>query len=303
MRQGKKIKEKILFLGGSGQIGSGFTKTLKNKYNIFAPTHGQIDIKDRSLVEKCIKDFKPDQIIYSIGFTSIDSAPQNPKEALELNVLGVFNTTQFAAVKKIPVHYLSTEVVFNGYKKENPYKEADRTDPLSLNAKLKKMGELVTLDQSPKNSVIRLIICYSSFYERKLDIARMVLRNLKQGKPFEATTDQEINPVYVTHLIKALSKIIDNRASGIYHVGAKDYTTPFNFCQKIAAKLGLDTKLIKGITFRQLSKTRPEPRPQHEWLDVSKFLKDFGENSLFTVDEGIEEFAKDYTKQNREKFT
>lgn len=287
---------KILLLGSSGQIGSEFVKKLTNKYKILSPTHQQLDITNRSQIEGYIKNKKPSQIVYSIGFTSIDQAPTHISEALDLNVLGVMNTTGIAALKKIPVHFLSTEVVFNGYKKNAPYNEEDQPDPLSLNAKLKRMGELVTLDASSLNCVIRLIICYSPFYARKTDIARLVATNLKEGKTFTSTKDQEINPIYVSHLIRALSIIIDNRASGIYHVGAKDYTTPYEFCRKIAKKLGLDSKLVLDTTFKEFSKTRPEPRPQHEWLDVSKFLKDFGQDALLTVDEGITAFTEDYPK-------
>ncbi len=286
----------ILLLGGSGQIGSEFVKLLKNRYNLLAPTHQQLDVTDKSEIAAYIKTNKPDQIVYSIGFTSIDQAPTHVSEAFNLNVLGVLNTTSIAAAENIPVHYLSTEVVFNGYQVEHPYKEDDKPDPLSLNAKLKRMGELVTLDASLHNSVIRLIICYSAFYQRKPDLARLAVKNLSEGKTFTSTKDQEINPIYVNHLVRALSLIIDNRASGIYHVGAKDYTTPADFCRKIAKTLGLDPKLIQDTEFSEFSNTRPEPRPQHEWLDVSKFLNDFGQDALFTVDEGVQAFKDDYLR-------
>lgn len=286
----------ILLLGGSGQIGSEFVRLLKNRYKIFAPTHQQLDVTNKPEVEDYIKHAKPDQIVYSIGFTSIDQAPTHINEALDLNVFGVSNVASIAAAKNIPIHYLSTEVVFNGYKDSAPYNEGDKPDPLSLNAKLKRLGELVTLDASSYNSIIRLIICYSCLYERKPDIARFAVKNLSEGKIFVSTGDQEINPIYVTHLIRAISLIIDNRASGIYHVGAKDYTTPAEFCKKVAKSLGLDPSLIETTTFDQFSKTRPEPRPQHEWLDVSKFLNDFGQDALFTVDEGVRAFTEDYQK-------
>lgn len=292
----RKPTPKILLMGGSGQIGSHFLKILKNKYQIISPSHRDLDVTDKKSVESLITKLMPDQIVYSIGFTSIDQAPSRVYEAFQLNEFGVYNTTGIASRKKIPLHYLSTEVVFNGSKKNSPYTENDRPDPQSLNAHLKRTGELITLDASAANSVIRLIICYSASFKNKTDIARSLVKNLSEGKTFNATTDQEINPIYVTHLVKAISIILDNQAGGIYHIGAKDYTTPFNFCQMIAKKLKLDHKLVKGLSFKQFSQARPEPRPQHEWLDVNKFLKDFGQESLFTIEEGIEEFAKDYLK-------
>lgn len=289
-------KEKLLIFGGSGQIGSRAKILLSKKYKLITPSHQQVDITNRSEVENFIRASKPNQILYSVGFTSIDKGPEQPKEAFMLNAGAIYYITSFVQKRDIPVRYLSTEVVFNGKKKDSPYTEEDQPDPMSFLAQTKRTGELATLSGSPKNSVIRLIICYSASYEQKLDIARMVVKNLREENVFTSTRDQEINPIYVDHLIGALSLIIDNRASGIYHVGAKDYTTPYEFCKKIAKSLGLDTKLVKSTTFNKFSKTRPEPRPQHEWLDVSKFIKDFGKDSLFTVDEGIEAFKVGYLR-------
>lgn len=287
-------KEKVLIFGGSGQIGSRAKILLAEKYKVTAPSRQQVDITKRIEVENFIKSSQPNQIFYSIGFTSIDKGPEQPKEAFMLNAGGLYYVCHLAKVLDIPVHFLSTEVVFNGRKTDSPYNESDNPDPLSFLAQTKRIGELVTLNESAKNSVTRLVICYSASYNRKLDIARMVVKNLTQGDIFTSTTDQEINPIYVDHLIGAISLIIENRASGIYHVGAKDYTTPYQFSKKIAKSLNLDAKLIKSTTFSKFSKTRPELRPQHEWLDVSKFLKDFGKGSLFTIDEGIEAFRKEY---------
>lgn len=289
-------KDKLLIFGGSGQIGSRAKVILTKKYKVIAPSHKQVDITNRPEVENFIKACKPNQILYSVGFTSIDKGPEKPKEAFMLNAGCLYYVCHLAKTLDIPVHFLSTQVVFNGKKADSPYNENDHPDPLSFLAQTKRTGELVTLSASPKNSVIRLIICYSALYEPKLDIARMVVKNLTEGNIFTSTRDQEINPIYIDHLIGALSLIIDNQASGIYHVGAKDYTSPYEFCKKVAKSLGLDTKFIKSTTFNKFSKTRPEPRPQHEWLDVSKFIKDFGKDSLFTVDEGIQAFKEEYLR-------
>lgn len=292
-------KKKILYFGGSGQIGSEFLKQAKNKYKILAPTHSSLDINNKSSVERYIYRNTPDQIIYSIGFTNIDQAPLDPLRAIQLNTFGIETVARIAAKKNIPVYYLSTEVVFDGFKSAAPYTEKDIPNPLSLNAKFKRLGELVTLNASPHNLVIRLIMCYSVYFAHKLDISRMVVKNLKQGKEFIATCDQEINPIYVNHLVSAIFLLIDNSAFGIYHVGAKNYTTPFKFAHTIARRIDLNDKLIKGIKFKEFSKTRHEPRPQHQWLDVTKFMKKFGNNSLFTIEEGIDKFIEDFKKLSR----
>lgn len=289
-------REKILIFGSTGQIGSRAVELLTTKFEIIAPTHQEIDVSDRERIEEFIDQVKPTQILYCVGFTNIDRAKDFLKDAFLLNAGAVHYITQKAQSLHIPFHYLSTEVVFDGKKKGQPYTEKDFPNPLSLNGLTKRGGELVTLAASKNNSVLRLIICYSAKYSRKTDLARLALSKIKQGEKFSATLDQEINPIYVDNLICAIEVILKNHACGIYHLGATDYTTPYEFVRKITSRLNLDDSLIKPITFKEFSKGRPEKRPQHEWLDVSKFQKDFGKGILTTVDEGIESFVRSYLK-------
>lgn len=289
-----KKREKILIYGGSGQIGSRAAQLLARQFEIAAPTHKEADVTDRTQVEKSIRSTRPDHILYAVGFTSIDKAPEQPANSYLLNAGAPAYITHMANKLKIPFHYLSTEVVFDGKLASRPHKEEDKQNPLSFNATTKYLGELTTLDASPRNCVIRLIICYSAHYERKLDLARLAAKKVQAGETFTATNDQEINPIYVDHLIEALATIMENHASGIYHVGATDYTTPYDFAKRIVRALGLDDSLVSPTTFKEFSKTRPEPRPQHEWLDTEKFKRDFGEGILHSVDEGVAQFKKDY---------
>lgn len=293
----KNTKPKILIFGGSGQIGSRTKILLAKRYQIIAPTHDQVDIINKQRVENFINHHRPNQILYSAGVTGIDKAPEQPKEAFVLNAGAIYYISSLAQKLNIPLYYLSTEVVFNGKKTNMPYNEHDQPDPLSFLAQTKRAGELITLNSSSNNSVIRLIICYSPSFSGKTDIARMALSKVQNGETFTATTDQKINPVYVDHIVNALEKILIHKASGIFHIGAKDCTTPFEFCKKVVKAFHLNEKLILPTTFAKFSKTRSEPRPQHEWLDVNKFSKKFGSSSLHTIDEGVELFKKNFYKK------
>lgn len=292
-------KQKILVFGGTGQIGSVAVKKLTKLFRITAPTSTQVDVTERKIAEEFIKKINPDQILYITGYTNTDGAIEEPGKAFLLNAGSVLHLTYIAAQLKIPFHYLSTELVFNGFKNNKPYTEKDSPDPLLINGKTKQLGELATLNANKQNSVLRLIMCYSPFYERKLDLARLTIRKLKEKSEFSATDDQLVNPIYVRHLIEAISIILENRASGIFHLGATDFTTPYEFAKKVARALKLNETLIKPVKFMDFSRTRPELRPKDQWLDTNKFRKKFGEGILKSIDEGIADFAHDYKKSNK----
>lgn len=291
-------KQKILIFGGTGQIGSVAVKKLAEKFKIIAPTSQEVDVTNRKISEEFIKRIKPDQIVYIAGYTNTDGARKESGKAFWLNSGAVLHLTYVAAKLKIPFHYLSTELVFNGEKSNKPYIENDAPDPVLTNGKTKQLGELATLNASKQNSVLRLIMCYSPIYERKLDLARLTVNKLKRGEQFSATDDQLVNPIYVYHLIDAIANILEKRATGIFHLGATDFTTPYEFARKIAKQLRFDVDLIKPVKFADFSKTRPELRPKDQWLDTKKFRKTFGEGALKSVDEGIEDFVRDYKRFN-----
>ncbi|EKD90436.1 MAG: hypothetical protein ACD_31C00005G0062 [uncultured bacterium] len=290
----KRRQGKILIFGGSGQIGSVAIKRLSENFDILNPTHKQLDVLNKDKILRFIVSNSPDQILYAAGYTNTDGAAQELAKSFTLNCGGIMDLTYIAARYKIPFHYLSTELVFNGLKNDEPYTEKDLPNPILTNGKTKRLGELVTLSSNSQNSVIRLIMCYSAFFPKKLDLARLAISKTLNNQEFTATNDQYINPIYINHLVDSIRIILENRGNGLYQVGATDYTTPYDFSKELVKRLGLNHKLIKSTTFKKFSKTRPEPRPQHQWLDVSKFKKDFGKGILKSLDEGINDFKRDF---------
>ena len=250
-------KEKLLIFGASGLVGSRAKELLNKSFEIIAPKHEDVDIENFRVVEDFINKIKPKQILYTAGFTKYDEAPIKAKKSMLLNSGSVLFITHVASKLIIPFHYLSTEVVFDGTKKK-PYKETDIPNPQSYIGITKRFGEMATLNGSKNNSVLRLIICYSPFFSKKIDLARLVVDKLRKKGVITVTDNQEINPIYVDHLISAIEMVIVKHASGIYHLGATDYITPYIFANKIAKIFNFNSSLIKKISFEVFSKTRSE---------------------------------------------
>ena len=118
---------------------------------------------------------------------------------------------------------------------------------------------------------------------------------LKEGKIINGVMDQKITPTYVDTLVYALQKLIEARATGIYHLASTDSTTPYDFAMLVAEKFNLDKTLIKPVSFAEYNQTRTAKRPQNSYLDVTKFETEFGKEILKTVDESIDEFKSKIT--------
>lgn len=282
----------ILLYGGSGLVGSRINEMLGKEFKIISPTHDEVDVTNKEKLKENIYKVKPDYIIYAAGLTKVDQAEENPDLAFQLNTQAISNICEYAKKINVPVCYFSTDAVFDGKQKKRPYKETDKTSPQSVYGKSKLAGEVATLSASVNNLVVRIIMVYSSKFPKKKDFPRIALDVLKNNEKFAGIEDQIVNPIYVDTVVDALKVLIKSHAKGIYHLGATNYLSNFEFAKKVTNIFNLDPQLLYPITFKEFSKDKKAKRGQYCWLDTSKFQKEFGKDILHSVDQELRLFQK-----------
>lgn len=296
-------REKILIYGGSGLVGSELVKAMEKDFDVDAPSHKDVDLLNKNQFRDHIAASAPDHMIYAAGVTNVDQAEQQPTLAFLLNAETPRLIAEIAASRRIPVHYLSTNAVFDGQQSHRPYRENDVPHPPSVYGKSKLKGEQFVIQASPLNLVLRTVMPYSSSYPRKKDFTRIVLDSLQQQKQIEGIVDQIINPIYVKTFVRAIKKILEERASGIYHLAAVDWTTNDDFARKVAKTFGFNDTLIIPNTLTNFYKDKSGVRTPYYWLDTGKFRREFGEGILKTLDEDLALFKKDYGSRHKSTST
>lgn len=285
--------EKLLLLGGSGFVGQRFLADHQSQFEIVAPTHAELDVTNQDHLQQAVDQIKPSYIIMSAAYANVDKAEQESELAQHLNVIAPTNLANIAVAKNIPLMHISTDYVFGGTQADRPYIETDAVNPVkSVYAETKAQGEQAVLAANKDNLVVRIIMPFSDHYERKLDLGRLTIKNLSEGKLMSGVTDQMINPIWLPDLSQAMNLLVQKRASGIYHLGATSYTTPEQLIHLIAKCFNLDQSLIESTTFADFAATRPALRPQHSWISSEKFVKEFGSGILHSIPEQVELFYK-----------
>src|SRR5262249_21454772 len=132
---------------------------------------------------------------------------------------------------------------------------------------------------------------FSGREQPRRDFARTILGRLRGGDRITAVVDQHITPVLLDDAVQALRLLVEARYAGVIHVAAADSTTPFIFANSIAARLGLDPGLIQPENFDTFAMKRPARRPQHSWLDVSLFGRQFGAQVLRSVEAELDSWC------------
>ena len=109
----------------------------------------------------------------------------------------------------------------------------------------------------------------------KLNFITWVLKKLQDNERINIVTDQINNPTYVRNLAEIILKLIEKKASGIYHTAGDDALSRYEIAIKCAEVFEHDKNLISPIG----SLNQVAIRPKNSSLNITK-LKSFLDSEL-----------------------
>ena len=292
-------KKKILILGANGFLGSKIIQLRsKNKllYNDFsfiaADLHNNyiekvvpffhIDITHQEDVYKKIYSLSPDIIILSAALTNVDLNETDKRLATKINVEGPKNVIKACKHIDSKLVFISTDFIFEGRKK-GYYTEEDIPNPINHYAKTKLDAELAIIESELEHLICRTAVLYG-WNNEKLNFITWVLKKLQNEKKINIVTDQINSPTYVRNLGEIILKLIEKKASGIYHTAGDDALSRYEMAIKCAEVFEHNKDLINPIrSFNQIA-----IRPKNVSLNIAK-LKGFlgSELKCLSLREGL----------------
>lgn len=319
---GMNFKMKILVTGGCGFIGSNFLNlAFKKKFdsimNIDSLTYAsnpdnvnskeqhnyefrKIDITNLELVEKAIKEFKPNVIVHFAAESHVDNSISNPQNFINTNVIGTYNLIEVSRryyerneLKDFHFIHISTDEVFGdlpetGYFKENtpynpssPYSASKASSDHLVSAWIRTYNFPATIlncsnNFGPNQHVEKLIptIITNSFTQKQIPVYGNGL-NIREW-------------IFVEDYCNAIFHVIDQREKSLnetFCVGSGNELTNIDIVEKICriinANYDLSYDCLELITF-------VEDRKGHDFryaIDSSKIKKILN----FNIDTDFEE--------------
>ena len=277
----------IVVLGGSGLVGSCLVEGWTTRAEVVAPAHTDLDVLDPRAMSTFLETTPADTVVNLVAWANVDGAePETGDTGGMVHRLNVELPGRLAnECRRLGKHliHVSTDYVFDGTKADAPYTEADPTRALCWYAETKLRGEHALLEANANACIARIEMPFTGRDHPKRDLARTIVARLQQGLTIQGVTDQRITPIFLDDAAVALWHLVEARHTGVIHVAARDWTTPFEFATSIARRMQLPTELIVPETFERFSTSRPARRPQHSWLDVTRFCDLFGAGILRPV--------------------
>jgi len=226
------------------------------------------DITNRKSVQVIVAKVRPDIVIHCAAWTDVDGCELNSKKAYKVNSEGARNIALACKEAGAILVYISTDFVFDG-KKRRPFREEDKTNPLSVYGDSKLKGEKFIKKILREHYILRTSWLYGKFGKNFVDT---IAAKGKNDGILRVVKDQVGSPTYTKDLARAIHRLLDKSAPkyGIYHVSNSGSVSWYDYAREIL-KLARCKAKVLAITSSELS--RPAKRPAMSVMDNSKFIK------------------------------
>jgi len=290
---------KILITGANGLLGQHLVQELLNQqFMVVATGKGEcrlpfepsdlfryrpLDITDEFNVEQVMEEERPDVIVHAAAMTQVDECEQNPELCEKINVYGTTQLLVDAEAHSRHFIYVSTDFVFDGL--NGQYSEDDDLRPVNFYGFSKMQAEAIMHTSEIPWAIVRTCLVYGNPLQgTRSNIISWVKNSLQEGKPIKVVSDQFRTPTYVGDLAKGILQLIQQKATGIWHISGKDQLTPYDMALKTADHFSLDKSLITEVTANSF--TQPARRPPKTGFNISKAEKELGYRPL-SFEEGL----------------
>jgi dTDP-4-dehydrorhamnose reductase len=291
---------KVLVTGVGGQLGYDvINELLKRNYDAIGSDiiekspfdnvpYAQLDITDKSSVERVIKDINPDAVVHCSAWTAVDLAEDNIEQVRKVNVDGTKNIAEVCKELDCKMVYISTDYVFNGQGTEPWQPDCKDYAPLNVYGQSKLDGELSVTSNIDKYFIVRIAWVFGingkNFIKTMLNVG-------KTHDTVRVVDDQIGTPTYTYDLARLLVDMIETEKYGYYHATNEGgYISWYDFTCEIYRQAGLSTKVVP-VTTQEYGLSRAK-RPFNSRLDKSKLIEK-GFEPLPTWQDALSRYLKE----------
>lgn len=253
--------EKIIITGSDGFFASRFIDTYKDKYNIIALNHSDLNIVDYEKTLGLIESIMPKYLIHTAAISDISICEKDPQLSYDVNVSGTLNLAKACRRMNVKMIYFSSDQVYSGNQTTGPYDEAILPVPNNVYGKHKLEAEM-ELQKILNDSVILRISWLFTLPERgkkfKSNIIWNVIKAALNNNPLKLSNNEYRGMSYVYDLIDIFNDILQ-LPGGIYNASSENNLCTYDIGKHILKELGLENR-INELLIKDVDSYKEKPR-------------------------------------------
>ena len=238
--------KKLLITGTSGFLGGRIAGYYKDKYEICAPTHAQLDITDEKSVSNVLEEYRPDAVIHCAGVSDLAIFERERERSWRINVDGSVNIAKASDKIRAKCVICSSDQVYFGNRTEGPHREDEELSPVTPYGQGKLCAEQECLKVNPDCVQLRLSWMYDTFTRNGNehgDFFRNLLRQIEQGEELRYPVYDRRGITDVNEVIRNLEKVFEI-PGGIYNFGSPNDMDTFHTMCTVFQNVGLEVGRI-----------------------------------------------------------
>lgn len=255
----------LLITGARGTLGQALARLAQQRglpYRLL--TRPEMDIADPASVAAALARWQPWAVVNAAGFVRVDEAEADAdrrRANWRENATGPVVLAAACAREGLPLLTFSSDLVFDGAQCERPYRESDRTRPLSAYGAAKRHAER---ELAPVAGA--LVVRSAAFFGPwdGWNFLAQGLAALERGEPWLAIADQQVSPTYVPDLVHASLDLLVDGERGVWHLanalGTARAPSWYELACLAAEGAGLPRAGVRAIGGMESGQRAPRPR-------------------------------------------
>lgn len=263
------MSQKVVIFGSGGQLGVELCAAFENRgWTVQRFDRQSLDITEGAGVESALAEADPRLVINAAAYNQVDVAEREPLAAFQANALAVRNIAMACRQIDARLVHFSTDYVFDGTK-GSPYFETDSTHPLGAYAVSKLAGEMYAHAYIDNVLIIRTSGVYGpgGLFTPRGNFVELMLRMAQSGTPIRVVEDHVASPTYAPALADRTARLIEQGATGLFHIGGGEAISWFAYARMIFDLAGVQPELIPTNEREYRTAAR---RPKYSALSNSK---------------------------------
>ena len=263
------MKPVVLVTGGAGLIGQYVVRTASrwasNKWDVHGLTRADLDLMDRSKVERAWRSLKPCAVIHCAALSRTKDCEQDSEKARLINVDVTAHLAELS--QDIPFIFLSSGEVFDG--KASWYRETDEPNPINVYGRTKLDAEQAVL-RNQRHTVLRIVLTAGTSQDADRSYVEDMVRSAKAGKNVPLFADEFRCPLPAGVIARSIWELLDRDQPGLYHLGGSERLSRWEIGQALLPWY----PVLEGRLVKTSARTyRGSPRPTDLSLSCDKIQR------------------------------
>ncbi|MEQ9359223.1 dTDP-4-dehydrorhamnose reductase [Coleofasciculus chthonoplastes] len=265
---------RILLTGIAGQLGGELQQTLAPLGEVMGVDRHKLDLTQPDQIRQVIGEFKPDLIVNAAAYTAVDKAETETELANAINGTAPTIMAETSQQLGAALIHVSTDYIFDG-KKNTPYTEDDKPDPINAYGQSKLWGEEGVLKHCDRAIILRTAWVYGA--QGKGNFVKTMLRLGAERDELRVVVDQVGTPTWTGDLASAIAQLAQSLKSdtltGIYHFTNSGAISWYDFAVAIfeeAQQIGFPLQVKQVVPITTAEYPTPAARPAYSVLSTQK---------------------------------